>query len=94
MDVIGPDRPAIQEAIAEEVRALLARRRLSGNRAAMRLGWKQTYLSRRLTGAVPFDVADLMAIANLLEVPVTHFLQVAGPDVRKPGSCPPLDVAA
>lgn len=61
------------EAVAAEVRAQLARNRLSGRRAAAMLGWKQTYLSRRLTGAVPFDVDDLAALADLLEVPIEQF---------------------
>ena len=61
------------EAVAAEVRAQLARNRLSGRRAAEMLGWKQTYMSRRLTGAVPFDVDDLAALAELLDVPIGQF---------------------
>jgi hypothetical protein len=49
------------EIVAGEVRAYLGRRRLSGRAAAMQLGWTQQYMSRRLTGAIPFDVADLAA---------------------------------
>jgi transcriptional regulator with XRE-family HTH domain len=64
---------ASHEAVAAEVRAELARHRLSGVRAAKALGWTQNYISRRLSGAVPFDVADLAALADLLEVPVTTF---------------------
>jgi transcriptional regulator with XRE-family HTH domain len=41
----------------------------------MRLGWTQPYMSRRLTGEIPFDVADLDAIANLLSIPPTAFFQ-------------------
>ena len=63
----------LNEAIAAEVRAQLARRRLSGVRAARALGWTQNYISRRISGAVPFTVADLDALADLLEVPVTTF---------------------
>ncbi len=72
------------EAVAAEVRAQLARKRLSGVRAARALGWTQNYISRRLTGTVPFDVADLVAVADLLEVPVDSFF--AG--VRCPGILP------
>ena len=64
---------ASHEAVAAEVRAELARHRLSGVRAAKALGWSQNYISRRLSGTVPFDVADLAALADLLEVPVTTF---------------------
>ena len=66
-------RVALHEKVAAEVRAHLARQRLSGRQAAMRLGWTQPYMSRRLTGEIPFDVTDLEAIAGLLNVPVTAF---------------------
>lgn len=59
--------------VAGEVRAELARQRLSGRQAALRLGWTPPYLSRRLVGEIPFDVADLQALAELLDVPVTDF---------------------
>jgi transcriptional regulator with XRE-family HTH domain len=64
------------QAIAGEVRAELARQKLSGVRVAKQLGWTQNYISRRLSGTVPFDVADLQAIADYLEVPVTNFFQL------------------
>lgn len=88
---------ASYQAIADEVRAAMARQHLSGVKAAKALGWTQNYISRRLSGVVPFDVVDLQAIADLLEVPVTNFFQVMGADVRRPGSCPPgndLEAAA
>lgn len=39
----------------------------------MRLGWKQQYISRRLNGTVPFDVVDLYALAELLDIEVEQF---------------------
>jgi transcriptional regulator with XRE-family HTH domain len=63
------------EIVAGEVRAYLGRRRLSGRAAAMQLGWTQQYMSRRLTGTIPFDVADLAALADLLEIPVIAFFE-------------------
>ncbi len=58
---------------------------------AMKIGWNQTYLSRRLNGDVAFDVDDLVAIARVLEVPVTSFFPAdAGGQLRKQ----PLAVAA
>jgi transcriptional regulator with XRE-family HTH domain len=59
--------------VAAEVRAEMARQRLSGRALAARLGWPQNRLSRRLAGDIPFTVDDLAAIAALLEVPVTRF---------------------
>jgi transcriptional regulator with XRE-family HTH domain len=60
--------------VAAEVRAELARADLNGSQAAARLGWKQQYISRRLSGTVPFDVAELYEIAEMLDVPVERFL--------------------
>lgn len=59
--------------VAAEIWACLGRRRISANRAAQSLGWKQTYLSRRLTGSVSFSVPELYALAELLDVPVEQF---------------------
>jgi transcriptional regulator with XRE-family HTH domain len=76
---------APQEAVAAEVRAELARQQLSGIRAAKALGWTQNYISVRLRGAVPFDVVDLVAMANLLEVPPAQFFVGLSTNVRTPG---------
>ena len=70
-----PERSSLPHDVAAEVRAHLARQRLSGRQAAIRLGWTQPYMSRRLTGEIPFDVADLEAIADLLGIPATAFFQ-------------------
>jgi transcriptional regulator with XRE-family HTH domain len=66
--------------IAAEVRAEMARQQLSGVRAAKKLGWTQNYIARRLSGTVPFDVADLAEVASLLGVPIRAFFDspVAG----------------
>lgn len=63
----------VQQDVAAEVRAHLARHGRSGRSMAAQLGWQQKYLSRRLTGKVPFDVNDLDAIADALGVPVVAF---------------------
>ncbi|MGH2866781.1 MAG: helix-turn-helix domain-containing protein [Solirubrobacteraceae bacterium] len=59
--------------VASEVRANLARRRISASRAAKELGWSQPYLSRRLNGRAPFDVIDLERLAELLDIEVIDF---------------------
>lgn len=61
------------EIVAAEVRAELARQRISGRQAARRLGWTQQALSRRLTGDIPFNVAELAELAGLLGIEVTAF---------------------
>jgi transcriptional regulator with XRE-family HTH domain len=59
--------------VADNVRAELARQRWSGRAAAKEVGWSTPYLQRRLGGDQPFDVADLLTLSRLLNVPVTRF---------------------
>lgn len=66
------DTLSLQERVAEEVRALLARRRMSAHQTAVALGWTDMYMSRRLNSRAPFDLNDLEAIAGLLQVPVAE----------------------
>src|SRR5215472_17069635 len=67
--------PAAHLDVAAEVRAQLARARRTGRSVALELGWTQPYISRRLTGEVPFDVNDLAAVADVLHIPVTVFFE-------------------
>jgi transcriptional regulator with XRE-family HTH domain len=78
----------IHHRVAAEVRASLARANVSGRQAAMQLGWKQQYISRRLNGTVPFDVVDLYALAELLDIPVEGFFppRPASPQETVPSS--------
>jgi len=76
--------PTAHEEVAAEVRAQLARKRRSARSVAFQLGWKQGYLSRRVTGETPFTIDDLAAIAEVLDVPVTAFFAGTG-RVRTPG---------
>lgn len=61
------------EQTAGIVRAELARRRVSGRELARALGWSNTTTSRRLAGTSPFDVDEITAVAQFLELPVAHF---------------------
>jgi hypothetical protein len=61
---------SLTEAVAGEVRAAMARKRRSANWLATELGVSDMYVSRRLSGHIPFDVADLERIAVLLDVSV------------------------
>lgn len=63
--------------IAAEVRAEMARQGLTQQALANKLGCNQPYLSRRMTGAVPFDVAELVELAEALGVPLAQFLPAA-----------------
>lgn len=64
----------LRQGIAEEVRVLLARKRSNASKLAQDLGWRQQYLSRRMTCQTPFDSDDLMAIASVMGVRVVDLL--------------------
>lgn len=84
-----PAAPAAQIDVAAEVRAQLARAQWTGRSMALRLGWTQPYISRRLTGEVPFDVNDLAAIAAVLGIPVSAFFDVPDFDRERLPARPP-----
>lgn len=58
--------PEFREQVAAEIRAQLARRRMSGRALAKQLGETPTWVSRRLAGQVPLDVDDIQRIAEVL----------------------------
>lgn len=60
--------------VAAEVRAELARQRVSQETLCTRIGMSQSTLSRRITGDYPFDTNELAAIAAVLGVPVSKFI--------------------
>jgi transcriptional regulator with XRE-family HTH domain len=62
--------PIQPESIAEEVRALLARRKLSQRSLAQMLGWQQSQVSRRLSGNTPITASELSELADALNVTV------------------------
>lgn len=67
--------------MAAEVRAEMARQRVSQSELAERLGRNQPWVSVRLTGQVPFVVDDLNDVCRALGVSiVTLFGRVTDPD--------------
>lgn len=58
----------LRDHVAEEVRALLGRRRMSSVALARSIGKSHTYVWRRLSGETAFDLDDLQAIAATLGV--------------------------
>ncbi len=64
----------MREQIAEEIRVLLARRKMSASELARRMGVTQPYISRRLTADTPLDVDDLAKIADALGVHILDLL--------------------
>jgi transcriptional regulator with XRE-family HTH domain len=59
---------------AAEIRAELARRRLSQRDFAVAVGQNQQWVSRRLSGSVPLTVDDVALIAKTLDVAVVALL--------------------
>lgn len=64
----------LSQMVAEEIRALMARRRMSGRQLAGKLGVSPSWVSYRLTGAQPIDVNDLAQIAGALGVGIHELL--------------------
>lgn len=60
--------------VAEEIRALMARRSLQQADVAAALGRSQSYVSRALKGKGTFDVPDLGRLAALLGVSPSRLL--------------------
>ena len=67
-----PNSPSQQ--VAANVRAELGRHRRTQTAVGQHLGLSQTAVSRRLTGAIPFDVNELHLLATWLDVPVGTLL--------------------
>jgi DNA-binding Xre family transcriptional regulator len=84
------ERTTLSERIAEEIRALLARRRMSGRELTRKLGVSPNWLSLRLTGVQAIDVNDLERIATALDVRPIDLVSAAedGTTLRYPD--PPL----
>jgi transcriptional regulator with XRE-family HTH domain len=77
-------RGSLRERTAEEIRVLLARRRMSAAELARRTGMKQSTMARRMTGETAFDLDDLEAIANVLGVAVIDLLPGAAQGAGQP----------
>lgn len=66
------------ETVADNVRAEVARARLTQARIAHTLGVSQQAVSSRLNGRTPFALEELVSLAALLDVPLSTLLgQVA-----------------
>jgi transcriptional regulator with XRE-family HTH domain len=73
-DEATPPRGRLREHVAEEIRVLLARRKMSATQLARLTGLKQSSLSRRMTGETAFDMDDLELIADVLGVSITDLM--------------------
>jgi transcriptional regulator with XRE-family HTH domain len=69
----------LREGIAETVRVEMARRRMSQVALAQLTGLTQSYISRRMTGEVPFTTDDLVVIAQAFGMTVTSLMPQSVP---------------
>jgi transcriptional regulator with XRE-family HTH domain len=67
----------LKDAVAAEIRRLVADRNLSGRALAQRTGIPQRSLARKLAGVTAFDLNDLQVLAEVLGVRVTDLVSWA-----------------
>lgn len=60
--------------VALEVKAQMVRQEVNQQQLAESLGLSQAAVSRRLTGEVPFDVNELVAVAAALGITVADLM--------------------
>ena len=78
-DDIRPERDVdpVRKQIGKNVRAELVRLGLDQNRLAEILGVSQPQISKRLAGSIGFEGAELVRIAEALDIPVARLVDVA-----------------
>lgn len=65
--------------ISKRLRVLLAEQKISASELARRVGLKQSYVSRRMRGDVPWRTPDLALIAAELQVTVADLVSPEAP---------------
>lgn len=78
-----PTRRALD--IAGNIRAEIARAKVTQGEVATALGQNQQWVSRRMTGSIPWSADDLVAIADLLGVHPAVLLGGREPDGPRGG---------
>lgn len=71
----------LTETVARRLRGRLAEMRISGAELGRRTGIKQSTVSRRLTGAQPFDLDELELICGVLGITLAELLTGMRPPV-------------
>lgn len=70
-------RTSIDDRIAANVRAAMARRRISQLELAKRIFASNTRMSNRLLGRVSFTISELADIATALDVPLSSLTEMS-----------------
>jgi transcriptional regulator with XRE-family HTH domain len=81
-----PDR--LTEQVAAEVRAQMARVRITQTQLAESLGLTQSSISKRLRGVVAFNTDELQIVAGVLGVHPAAFFGVYSPSPNSPVTAP------
>lgn len=79
-----PEPGPFARAISEEIRASMARQRVSGAQLAVSAGLSQSYLSKRLRDEVAFTANDIEAICEVLGEDLIALLNSAVRAARSP----------
>lgn len=79
-----PSPGAFALAFAAEVRAVLARRQVSGAQLAKLTGRSQSYVSKRLRGEASFTANDAEAICRVLGLDLETLLVTAVRGIKRP----------
>jgi transcriptional regulator with XRE-family HTH domain len=74
MTIDVPAGRTLSDGAAEEIRVVMARRRMSGRQLAQRLGVSANWVSLRMSGAQTINLNDLDRIATVLEVQAVDLL--------------------
>src|SRR5688572_16396367 len=88
-----PARTSLSERVAEEIRAQMARKRITGATLAKTLKVSPAWISYRLSGKQPIDLNDLEAIAEALGVAVADLFPADIGQIRRTNhgsSSPPV----
>jgi transcriptional regulator with XRE-family HTH domain len=78
----------LNDAVLEEIRVWMARRRLNQSELAELLGEGQPWVSRRLGGRTPLTVDDLQRVADALGVDVLALLPRKDSNLQPAGFWP------
>lgn len=76
----------LNERVAEEIRVMLARKRITATELARKAGMTQRSISRRITGEKAIDMHDLERIADALGVDVYDLLPARDRRVNRASS--------
>jgi transcriptional regulator with XRE-family HTH domain len=74
IDVMSDRTSSLTERVAEEIRALMARKRVRQSHLARELGVSEQWISVRMRGVQPIDLNDLDRIARALGVSIIDLI--------------------